>query len=1281
MLVKKNIFTIFLFFVCYVLMAQRREGSSFVHHFAPKEYNAHNQSWCILQDKRGIIYIGNGDGIMEYDGVSFRIISPPNKSAVRSIALDSNNRVWVGVNAEFGFLAPDSAGNLKYYSLINQLDEKSKSFQDVWGTTVFNNAVYFRTYVHLIRFKNGKLDKIWNTSLDKSISAEFIFNNELYFRQKKVGLVKLDTKTDSLVVASDSKFFIENSFRFAIELDSEKVLLNAGNTLQFYYPKENKIIPFETDYERFLEKERLYSGMLLPNKNILVGTSSKGFVIFSQEGKTLQVINAKTGLHSESVYGTCVDFENSLWCVTNNEVTRTEVLSPLTLWNEGSDFWGAIESIIRFQGKIYFTTHMGIFCIENNLADIENFGRIKQIGDLKTQCWSIIDFQEPNDTSKHHLLVGTSSFLCEIKNDKIEIIKNNSGFVAFELFISRKNPSRIVMGTGKGVASVRFENGKFVDEGNWGGNLEYDVRGIAEDEYGEFWFGTFRGGIYRYLPSEKDITQPQRVKLYTTKDGIPSLKNTLIFYFQNRLIFGCEKGLSRFDRVSGKFIPDETFGKMFADGSNDVFWCIEGNDKRVWISGLNKRTGTMCVAIPDKDGKFTIDSRPFRTIPEMMFLGFRVESDRKIVWVGGSDALYKLDESIKTDYSVVPQVHIRKVTIGQDSVVFGGTFFEFADNQRKIVDFQTDFLKPKIKYAFNSVTFDFSSTSYKSEKDNEFQYYLENFDKTWSNWVKNPQKSYTNLSEGKYIFHLKTRNIYGVESKELTYEFRILPPWYRTIFAYICYFLMLGGIFYVGIRLYTKRLKQKNKELEQIVEERTAEIREQNQQLSQYNAEIFQQKEEIQAQAEQLSRINTELEKLSIVASETDNAVMIMDKDTNFEWINAGFSRLYGFTFEQFVRGKGKNLLEYTSFELIHEILRKCISEKKSVMYESSITKNTGEKFWVQTTLTPILDMNNEIYKFVAIDSDITRIKRAEEEIRQQNEEILVQKEMLETQNEEIMVQKEILQSQNNAISEQRDQIRFQHQQIQQSIQYSLTIQKAILPSISSLNLLFENFIIYKPKDIVSGDFYWLNVIENYIFIAAIDCTGHGVPGAFMSLIGNRLLNDIVNLQNEFSPAKILELLHLGILKTLRQYETDNNDGMDVCFCRIKYLENQEVEVIFDGAKRPLIYFDKEKNVIETVKGSRKTIGGTHAKANTQVFEDKAITLKKESILYLSTDGFTDQCNKERKRFGTEKLVEILQNHFHLSLYEQKIILEKSLAAHQQNEMQRDDITVIGIKL
>ena len=257
---------------------------------------------------------------------------------------------------------------------------------------------------------------------------------------------------------------------------------------------------------------------------------------------------------------------------------------------------------------------------------------------------------------------------------------------------------------------------------------------------------------------------------------------------------------------------------------------------------------------------------------------------------------------------------------------------------------------------------------------------------------------------------------------------------------------------------------------------------------------------------------------------------------------------------------------------------------------------------------------------------------------------------------------------------------------IKSSIEYALTIQNSILPREKQFNPFFQSFLIYRPKDIVSGDFYWFyklpSISPSSMFAAVVDCTGHGVPGAFMTLITNRLLNNIVVEKNITEPAEILNLLDTGIVAALQQEDTKNNDGLDICLVKINQslIDTNEYSIDFAGAKRPLMYYTQTEKNITYLRGSRRSIGGVY-KVERSSFEQISISLKSGDILYLTTDGIFDQNNTQRKSFGLERVTNTLTSIVDLSFEEQKIKFCEIFDQFIGEEIQRDDVTLWGIKL
>jgi PAS domain S-box-containing protein len=354
-------------------------------------------------------------------------------------------------------------------------------------------------------------------------------------------------------------------------------------------------------------------------------------------------------------------------------------------------------------------------------------------------------------------------------------------------------------------------------------------------------------------------------------------------------------------------------------------------------------------------------------------------------------------------------------------------------------------------------------------------------------------------------------------------------------------------------------------------------IIEAEEEIKQQNEEIKQQNEEIKTQRDQLEDINKELEKLSIVARETDNSVIIANKEGNIEWVNEGFSKLWGFSLEEFKKLKGSNILDHKNNKYVSDLIEDCLENKHSVVFVVPAASKFNPSIWIQTTLNPILDINGKISRLVAIEVEITDIKEAEEEIKQQNEEI-------KQQNEEISTQRDSLNAANLELTE-------MNELLTDSIQYAKLIQTSILPKEQEIKKYNpDSFIYFKPKAIVSGDFYWFHGFADKYIVAVADCTGHGVPGAFMSMIGNTILNRIIKEEKIYDPALILERLNAGIIDSLNQgsaYTDIQDDGMDISIC---YVDNAARQITIACANQ--MAFVAQNNELNIIKGSIYSIGG-----------------------------------------------------------------------------------------
>ncbi|MEA2103465.1 MAG: PAS domain S-box protein [Candidatus Cloacimonadota bacterium] len=411
---------------------------------------------------------------------------------------------------------------------------------------------------------------------------------------------------------------------------------------------------------------------------------------------------------------------------------------------------------------------------------------------------------------------------------------------------------------------------------------------------------------------------------------------------------------------------------------------------------------------------------------------------------------------------------------------------------------------------------------------------------------------------------------------------------------------------------------------------------------------------ELKQSQEELSLEQAYLEELFESSPE---AIVLAEKDgSRLIKINSEFTKMFGYTSEEAIGHPVDELIVPENLSVEASGITDYVGNGKQIAHETVRKRKDGTLVNVSILGSPIRVEGGQVAVY-GIYRDISERKKAEAERDRFFHDVSEAKKVIEEKNQHIM----------------------------SSIRYAEKIQQAMLPRKSSLKKVFgEYFVIFKPRDIVSGDFYWFSEVEDKIFFAVIDCTGHGVPGAFMSIISNSILNQIVMEKKIFDPALILEQAHRRIVSSLRKGRESAfvSDGMDVCLLMI---EKDWSKITYSGAKRPLLIARKNADneyEIHTFKGNRYSVGRKQRKKNSQIlFTNKNIEVNKGDMIYLTTDGFVDQSNPEIKKYGTKKLKNFLKQIARTNCEKQKNNLLNELKNHMQNEPQRDDISLAGIRI
>jgi serine phosphatase RsbU (regulator of sigma subunit) len=819
-------FLLFLLFPVF-LFSQKPGGTPFIKNYPPNEYGASPENWAIAQNKKGVIYFGNASGVLEFDGYNWNEIAVLNNSVVRSLAIDDNGIIYVGAVGEFGFLSPDPRGVLIYHSLIDKLPKEEREFADVWKTYSTPDGVFFQTFDKLIRVANNSV-KIWKP--ESSFHFSYYLNKELFIIDREKGLKHL--VNDELVLNPGSAIlsglriygmlpFSENEILVATR---EKGLFKLNTNPS---KKDSVISLFSAEVNSNLINDQVYSAISLQNNRFAFGTLKNGVFIINSFGEIIQQLNKQNGLQDDVVKNIGLDNQNNMWIALGKGISRAETSSPLEFLNDAQGLKGSIESIEK-NGSLYVATSLGVFKSYAN-----NF---EKVGGITSQARSFLKFVAEKDTV---LLVATEAGIYEIEKKSAKLIQEGFGYF---LYRSKINPERIFIGMSDGLASICYTNGNWINEDYFKG-IDKEIRAIAEDEKGNLWLGTRFEGLLKinFLQDKKNNTdsfftfwkKPYEFIYYDTANGLPTIKYNIPYNLNNEIIFATETGFYEFNSKSNTFLALPLLGKEFQ--RHQIFRLVP-NDSLIWLSTVVENTKETGIAYLHSDNTYSWYTKPFGKISESEIHAIYPD-ENGITWLGGPDGLLRYDAKVKKDFSQPFYALIRKVQVGKDTI-FGGNFYEKKDSLNIPVTEQPDFLKPSLEYFQSSMLFCYSATNFEDEQKNLFSFYLEGFDKDWSDWSTKFEKEYTNLKEGNYIFRVKAKNIYGTISIESTYAFKILPPWYRTVWAYITYIVLFIGFVYLIIRLSIRRLVKAKEKLEETVKERTAEVVSQKHLIEEKHKEI-----------------------------------------------------------------------------------------------------------------------------------------------------------------------------------------------------------------------------------------------------------------------------------------------------------------------------------------------------------------------------------------------------------------------------------------------------------
>lgn len=840
-------------------------GFTFLKNYNPKEYKAHGQNFDIIQDDRGVIYAANFSGLLEYDGIEWRIINTINNTKVTSLAKDKSGRIYVGARGEFGFVDNDSLFQPIFKSLSINLLKKESDFGEILKIIPHSEGIYFISEFRIFNYSKNKITS-WEVS--QSLVTAFLIDDLLVCNVKDVGLrVFNDGKLSMLPGVENLLPSLE--FASVIKLKNGTTLFATTNQ-GFYQFADGQIIPLKTEMDDCLIRNRVSCARELKDNILAVGTARGGILILNSDFTLRQIINENSGLQNELVKSIYVDKEGNLWAALNNGISNIEISSPFTFFDERSGIKGGVTAFNRFNNQLYVATYQGLFVFDS-LSKTFN-----QINGFDNACWSLV-------LTENSLLAVTTSGLFEITAKKIERIY--SGFT-LSLNKSLVNNSRFFISTLKGVIQFEFANGKWLNKGVLAG-INEEINDAIEFEEGIVFLETSSRGIVRYNLSDNSVIR------FDISNGLPSYSGNRIFSFSSDLYISSESGLLKYDKQTKDFKPQS----IFKDGNLNHWFSLMFENKKSGDIWLTEGDGTHISLAKKQSSNYVQMKTPFLPISDVVIWSCLTE-DNGITWFGGPEGIIRFDENLKYDYKIDFLTLIRRVTINDDNLLYAGGNSATTPSAISI----------ELPYSTNTIRFDYASGSLKTRGNNLYSVFLEGFDESWSVWTKSTQKEFTNLPEGDYVFSVKAKNIFDHESNIAKYYFTVMTPWYKTIWSYILYLIVIIAAVIGLIRFRSRQLEKDKEALQKIVEQRTSEIIKQKEEIEEKSLELADKNDELEKINVIVKSINSEihfsnllnsiLQKITVIKGIDKASALVFDKNSNSYKFKASFGWNFDITKE-----------------------------------------------------------------------------------------------------------------------------------------------------------------------------------------------------------------------------------------------------------------------------------------------------------------------------------------------------------------------------------------------
>jgi ligand-binding sensor domain-containing protein/DNA-binding CsgD family transcriptional regulator len=807
----KRFISIFLFILLLTIEVSAEMiniGVPYIHNFPRREYKGGTQNWAIAQDQRGFMYFGNNEGLLVFDGVSWQKHRMPNSSIVRSICIAKNGQIYVGAYNELGKMEVGHNGKMEFRSLKKFLPAGYVNFDDVWNITVFQDQIVFQSYNFAFLFKNDSTVSI--IKAPSRFQNSFEVNNRLYFNDQEKGLMEF---------AGNSLHELRSCEKIKGEEIWSVIPFNRGNNLMIFTLNKGVFIyngielkEWDVAVNTLFKQKQIFSAIVIQDNYYAVGTIQDGIIIIDESGNIIQHINRQKGLQNNTILKVFADRVGNLWLGLDNGIDYVNVNSPITFLQQNDRIGAGYTSLIH-HGKIYLGTNQGLF--------VKDWGTEQQNKDFHLvpgtngQVWYL-------GVHDNILLCGHNNGTFVIEGEKARQISQIPG--AWKFHSLKRFPEYLIGGTYSGLTLYKKQNGNWVYSGKIGGFIE-SFRVFEEDDNGNLWMSHGFKGIYK-INIGSTLDSIQSFRYYTTQDGLPSNYNLNVFKVKGKILITTSVGFFEYNNEKDRFESSTYFNQLLSP-LKDVSFLKEDQVGNIWYMAWDMGKIKAGVFRIQEDNSYNHISAPFGLLTGRFISGF------ESVYCYSNEHIFFGTEEGFAHYSPLSNfnngsefsTYINRATaLYLDSTFFYGNSVN-KPNEISHTDFESSIADKanytEFSFPFKENTFRFSYTSpvYDNQDNIEYSFKLSGYNNKWSKWSNIPFNEYANLPPGEYTFSVKARNQIGIESTTDNLKFSVLPPWYKTTWAYAIYTILLLIfivllIWYILKRIEISKRKERLKHLQ-----------------------------------------------------------------------------------------------------------------------------------------------------------------------------------------------------------------------------------------------------------------------------------------------------------------------------------------------------------------------------------------------------------------------------------------------------------------------------------